>query len=549
MAHGKETPRQKMIGMMYLVLMAMLALNVSKEVLNAFVLVDEGLVKTTKNFAQKNDIYYQAFDKAAAENPVKAGPWQASALEVKRRSDELVNYIQELKLELVRKADGDDATAIHGEEVHAGDIKQQSELNIPAEQMIGSEGGRKGNELKAAIEGLREYFLSLIAEENESIRESIESSLDTHGHTDKKGETHSWQETHFSHNPLVGVVALMSKMQSDVRNAESEALNYLYGQIDAGSFKFNLIEPVVIPRSTNVIRGNDYQSDIFMAAFDTTQEPTVYIGRYDSTVNDDGTVEYHMVGELGTDYDTIPVTGGKGVYVAPGRSLGQQSYQGIISLKRMDGTRTNKPFHASYNVDEPALVVSPTQMNVFYNAIDNPVAISVPGYPANSIRATFSHGRIVGSGTQYTVTPNREANEDIGLARVSVSVVVDGQTRSMGSKPFRVDPLPPPRAMLAGRPGGAFRKSQILGEMGLKAEMPESFKFGGVNYTVTSYIFEYVAGGVTYPIPVQGGNFSTEVRSAINNSRPNSSIYFTDIKVIGPDGVVQDLGTIRAKLQ
>ena len=88
MAHGKETPRQKMIGMMYLVLMAMLALNVSKDVLDAFVLVDEGLTKTTQNFAEKNDVYYKEFDRAAAENPVKAGPWQNKAIEVKRRADE-----------------------------------------------------------------------------------------------------------------------------------------------------------------------------------------------------------------------------------------------------------------------------------------------------------------------------------------------------------------------------------------------------------------------------------------------------------------------------
>ena len=173
MAHGKETPRQKMIGMMYLVLMAMLALNVSKDVLDAFVLVDEGLVKTTENFAQKNDVYYQEFDRAAAENPVKAGPWQTKALEVKRRSDELHNYIQELKIEIIKHADGEEAPAIHGEEVHSAEIRANDDANKPAEIMIGPDEGGKANDLLVAIEEFRAHLLTLISEENENTRTAI----------------------------------------------------------------------------------------------------------------------------------------------------------------------------------------------------------------------------------------------------------------------------------------------------------------------------------------------------------------------------------------
>ncbi len=545
MAHAKETPRQKMIGMMYLVLMAMLALNVSKEVLDAFVLVDEGMVTTTKNFAQKNDVYYQEFDRAAAENPVKAGPWQAKALEVKRRSDELHKYIQDLKIEIVQYADGEDAEAIVGEEVHTADIRANDNQDKPAEIMIGPDEGGKANDLKVAIDELREYFLSLISEENQSIRGSIESSLNTDDYIAPDGEKHSWQHAYFSHVPLVGVIALMSKMQSDVRNAESETLNYLYAQIEAGSFKFNLIEPVVIPKSNHVIRGSEYEASVFMAAFDTTQEPKVYIGTYDSIVGDDGTVEYNMVGELGRDYDTVPIAGGKGIYRVRPSSLGEKKWEGIISLKRMDGSYTNKPFRESYIVAEPALVVSPTEMNVFYNAIDNPVEISVPGYPANSIRARINNGRMVGSGTRYTVTPTR-----LGMATVSVSVMVDGVSRSMGSKEFRVERVPPPFPALAGKRGGNLRRSAALAELGLKAEMPEWFKFGGVSYQITSYEFEATVQGFTKRVPNQGANFNSEIRQTLRDQvRSNSSIYFNEIKAVGPDGAVVTLPTLGLKIQ
>lgn len=545
MAHGKETPRQKMIGMMYLVLMAMLALNVSKDVLDAFVLVDEGLTKTTMNFAQKNDVYYTEFDRAAAENPVKAGPWQDKALEVKRRADELHGYIQELKIEIIKAGDGDDAEAIHGEEIHSHLVNAKDNQDKPAEIMIGADGGGKANDLKMAIDEIREFLLGQISEENEQLRASIESSLNTHDHEAVDGEMHSWEQTHFAHLPLIGVVTLMSKMQSDVRNAESETLNYLYSQIDAGSFKFNLIEPVIIPKSNHIIRGNDFEASVFMAAFDTTQEPIVYIGEYDSTITDEGTIEYSMVGNIGTDYDTVPVTGGKGIYRVRSSSLGEKKWGGIISLKRMDGSFTNKPFSSSYIVAEPALVVSPTEMNVFYLAVDNPVEISVPGYPANSIRASINNGRMTGRGTRYTVVPTRE-----GAARVSVSVTVDGQTRSMGSKQFRVEKVPDPFPTIAGRRAGTLRRSDVLAEIGLKAEMPEWFKFGGVSYKITGYEFTAVVGGFDKVVTVNSDQFTSEVRQVIRTQvRANSRIYFNDITAVGPDGGTRTLPTLAIKVR
>lgn len=534
-----------MIGMMYLVLLAMLALNVSKDVLDAFVLVDEGLTKTTANFAQKNDVYYQEFDRAAAENPVKAGPWQKKAMEVKQRADELHNYIQELKLELVRDTEGEDTEAISGEEIKSILIKKNNEMDKPAEFMIGPDQGGKANDLKMAIEEYRAFLLSLIPEENTSLRQSVETSLNTDERQAKDGEMHSWQLTHFDHNPLVAIIALMSKMQSDVRNAESETLNYLYTQIEAGSFKFNLIEPVVIPKSNHIIRGNEYEASVFMAAFDTTQDPIVYVGSYDSTVTDDGTVDYHMVGTEGQDYEVIPVRGGKGVYTVRTTSLGEKKWGGIISLKRMDGTTTNKPFGESYIVAEPALVVSPTEMNVFYLAVDNPVEISVPGYPANSIRASINNGRLRGSGTRWVANPTRE-----GTANVSVSVVIDGQSKPMGTKPFRVDKVPDPYPTLAGKKSGTLRRSEALAELGLKAEMPEWFKFGGVSYTITGFEFTAVVGGFDKVVNNDGANLNSEVRQTIREQvRTNSRIYFNDIKAVGPDGSTRTLGSLSLKIR
>src|SRR5512133_1849094 len=100
MAHERLSPRQKMIGMMYLVLTAMLALNVSKEAVEAFKRVDRGLTESISNYALKNDILYKEFDRAAAENPTKAGRYKSTAYAVKERADEAFNFIQGLKIEI-----------------------------------------------------------------------------------------------------------------------------------------------------------------------------------------------------------------------------------------------------------------------------------------------------------------------------------------------------------------------------------------------------------------------------------------------------------------
>jgi len=544
MAHAKETPRQKMIGMMYLVLMALLALNVSRDVLNAFVLVDESLTKTTENFYHKNDVYYKAFDRAAAENPVKAGPWKVKSDEVKRKSDELNKYIQGLKLELVKAVEGEDTKAIVGEALVDNAINARENTFVSNEILIGSNKDGKANDLRAAIEQYKEYLLTTVGEKAGDIRETIKTSLNTDDPKAKQGEILRWQDEHFEDVPLIAAITMLSKMQSDVRNAESDALRYLFTQIEAGSFNFNLLEPVVIPNSNYIMRGTDYNANIFMAAFDTTQSPTVFVGDYDSTITDDGTVEYKMKGELGRDYTAVPIIGGKGVYKVPTSATGWKKWRGIISLKRLDGGTTSKPFIAEYQVAEPNLVVSATKMNVFYLGVPNPVEISIPGVPSDRIVASTNNGRISSSGGTYVVNPTKE-----GASQISVSVREDGQLHPRGSKTFRVRKVPNPDATLAGfRSGASLSKSQILAELGPKATMPDWFEFD-LEFTVTSFSIATYIQGFYQDVPTTSGTFSSQQREVLRNLNPGSKLYLNDVTAVGPDGSPRNLGTIFIKVK
>jgi len=216
MGHGKETPRQKMIGMMYLVLTALLAMNVSKDVLNAFILVDEGLTKTTHNFFQKNESLYDDFEAAYQLNKTKVQDWKTKSDEVKEKSQAIYDLMQEYKKQIVIKGEGPETEAIHEDEVHLHLVAGKDNTNVPAEVMILN---KKGAELKEEMIKYKEYLFSLIEdkETNASLVKSIESSLDTEDPPPtKEGERHSWESENFEHLPLAAVITMLSKMQSDI---------------------------------------------------------------------------------------------------------------------------------------------------------------------------------------------------------------------------------------------------------------------------------------------------------------------------------------------
>ena len=302
MASGKLSPRQKMINMMYLVLTALLALNVSKEVLNSFFEVNTGVVRTTTNFADKNIETYNDFTAAAELNPVKAGPFRDQALAVKREADALVNYIQELKYKLVLSVDKSvflgQYTDLDGEIIEGNETeleweklsKEQKKLpiahlyNKKNRDISGKVLIRTGaaESLKQQLNTYKNNMLS-IAGNNDVLAKNINSALET---KDKPGKgakgTISWENYNFLDMPSVGALTLLSKMQSDVRNTEADVIKLLKENIDAGSLKFTSAEAIQIPTSTFVLRGDSFRSQIFISAKDTTQDPLIFVGDYDS---------------------------------------------------------------------------------------------------------------------------------------------------------------------------------------------------------------------------------------------------------------------------
>jgi gliding motility-associated protein GldM len=539
---GKQTPRQKMIGMMYLVLTALLALNVQKDVLNAFVIVDEGLTKMNENYESTNKDLYGSLDQAVAEKPKKGKQYQDIALEVKRQANELCKLIQDDKLKIVEISEGAKSEAIKGDTILPEKINGKEKTDVPGQVMI-TEG--RGKILREKIEKFREFLLSKIEPKATVIRSSLAKGLNTEVPLDLSLKGGNWENENFEHLPLVGVTTILSGLQANIRNAESDMIRYLLQMIEKGTFKFTDIEALVIHNSNYVIRGTNYQAKIFLAAYDKTQKPEIWLGPVDSTINSDGSVTYKKDPKF--NYDTsLTVVGGKGIYTKTGTAVGNFKWGGLIRIPAPGGGEDIwKPFKEQYQVAEPMLVVSPTKMNVFYIGVDNPVDISVPGIPADKIFPAINNGIIkqVGKGS-YVVNPSRAGQN----ADVSVLAEIDKAKRNMGTKTFRVRIVPDPVAKVYGIKGaGTIDRNVLLAQSGVIAEM-ENFEFD-LQFKVTEFTVSTNVGGFTVDKLTKSNRFSAEQMNLVKQISKGQKVYVESIRAIGPDGTTRQLGSIALTIK
>ena len=546
MSKGKETPRQKMIGMMYLILTAMLALNVSKEAVEAFRKVDMSLTKTTANYIKKNDITYAAFDAAAAENPEKAGAWKTKAYEIKGRADELYNYIQDLKVEIITTAEGSDSEALLPDnQIDINKVKKIDENNVPSEILVGANQGGKGNDLKALIEDYREYLVETLEGKDASAERSILDILNTDNPQNlEKTGTEDWVTANFQTMPLVAAITMLSKMQVDVRNAETDVLNFLYTQIDAGAFRFNYIVPTVTTNTSYVMQGNEYEARVFVAATDTTQDLEIFVGPYTTKTNPDGTPLYEPTSQA----TQLPIDeSGRGVYrVRPG-SVGEKSWGGVIRMKAPDGSVRTYKFDQKYSVGMPNVVVSPTAMNVLYQGIQNPLDISVPGVGSDklTVRMTngdISKGKYKNYRGEYVAQPRTVGQN----AQIIVSANIDGKVQSFPPVEFRVRRLPDPEARFANMKEGNVLKSVAAAQQVVTAVL-ENFEFD-LTYTVTGFTVSVNDKGYEITAESNNNRLTDKQKGLIGNLRAGQKLIIEKIRAVGPDGRTRDLNPIILKI-
>lgn len=510
------SPRQKMINLMYIVLTAMLALNVSSDVLNGFTQVEEGLKRTNTNVEERNAGILASLEAFAAQNPDKGRRWYDKATEVRRVTDGIYHRIDSLKRLIVIEADGSDADV--------DNIQNRDNLEAASVVMLAGTKSR-GAALRRDLDAYRTYITSLVTDTVKRV--SLEKTLST-APVLRKGTLgkQSWEESKFDNQPVVAAVTLLTKLQNDVKFAEGEALQNLLANVDAGDVRVNELNAFVIPQSRFVMRGGKYSANIVLAAVDTTARPEVYINGA-KLANDRGLYEFN-----------------------PG-STGSFDYSGYLVVPHGDGSVTRHPFQSSYTVIEPTATVSATMMNVLYAGIDNPISISVPGVPTGKVSATMTNGTLTRSGDHWVAHPQKVGDEAV----VSVSAEMDGRPMSMAQTKFRVRKLPDPTPYIAFKDaqgntshykggGRGLSKSLLLAAPGIEAAIDDDL----LNIAFKVLSFETVffdSMGNAIPEVSNGAQFSQRQKDSFRRLSRGKRFYISRVKAVGPDGITRDLAPIE----
>ncbi|MBP7219966.1 MAG: gliding motility protein GldM, partial [Paludibacteraceae bacterium] len=337
--------------MMYLVLTAMLALNVSADVLNGFTLVHASLNESKSTTEMQNTILYGQFEDLKSQNPGRVGEWLEKANTVKAKTAEMYQMIEDLKVDIVKQADGADGDV--------NNIKNKSNLDAGGQVALVTGRAKK---MKEAIELYRDEMLKYVSKDSAKVN-YLNRTYNTGMITKENGDKISWEGAIFESMPVVASITLLTKVQADLKHTELEVVNYLKNQIDAGDFRVNKIEGLVISESNYVTRGGRYSAKIVLAAQDSTKKPTI-------TVN-------------GKQLDGNE-------YIVQAGSVGTFPVKGTIRLPRPDGSTAEYGFESSYIVGEPTAIISADMMNVLYAGIQNPISVSVPGVPAQNINVSVN---------------------------------------------------------------------------------------------------------------------------------------------------------------
>jgi gliding motility-associated protein GldM len=545
-----------------------LALNVSKEILNSFVLINESLEVTNKNFTGKNQSQYAAFDAALANDEEKVSRWHSDAYDVKRSADGMVEHIEGLKQYLIMKTDKMDTTEVMQYVNDLKNAKSESDrksaaimvdslfglrnvnskdnYDIATNIMIGGEEGKlkegpnTASELVGKLNGFRDELIGkLDPGKGASIIEALKVNFDT----EKKlkvsaSESETWPLANFYHIPLAAVITNLSKIQTDVRNAESDVVKYLFREVDASDFKFDTLAAKIIAPNL-VFAGDEYKAEIFVAAFSTTQNPEVLIGKVDTS---DGGLK--MSGSI--DSTSVVVDRGVGTYTVSASSEGLKKYEGIIQVKSPSGQMIPYKFESEYMVMKTGVVVSPTKMNVLYVGVDNPISVSVPGVAPENVRPTLSGGNLspdskAGKGNYIATVKGGKT------ATVNVSAELGGSMRAMGKFDFRVKRVPDPEAYCAGQTDGLISKNKLAAAGAVIPKM-KNFDFD-LTFRVTSFEVTMNIGGDLLTTSAKGNRFTDGMKGKIKSLKSGSRVYIENIKAVGPDGIPRKLKPINFKIQ
>ena len=507
MASGTLSPRQKMINMMYLVLTAMLALNVSKDILLVLHKLDQGMTATVTTVAKGTENIYRSFEAQLQDNPRAAAPWEV-AKEVRSKTDEVFGLLSKTRTDLIDLTGGVDEE--EDGRLNGADNRDIPENYLLNDKSIGGQGAAK--EIKAQLTAYRDYLLTVAGNDN-NLKNELNQAFDF-SDVQQEGKKMTWEMATFSELPLAGIIPFITDLQSRVRRMEAKSVEHLYSSIDAATIKFDGVRAVVMPTNgTFVTQGGTYEADVFLAAYNSGNNP-----------------------EFG-GITPSAVENGVGKLRLPASGVGEKKLSGTMQLP---GSETVYTYDVVYTVAPPMVVISPSKMNVLYRSVDNPLEISVPGVAPKEL--VVSGPGVSGSNGNYMADVTKISGKEV-VINVRVKMP-DGKTRDAGSKEFRIKGLPQAVGMVYKKSEGIMSASLLS-----KAEVEAGYEDFPFDLPLKVVSFELKMDGQP-PIQVQGNSIPSTARELITRLRPGSTVSIRKIVATTPKGTrVSNVGIISIDVQ
>lgn len=531
MAGGKQSPRDKMIGMMYLVLLALLAMNVTKSVLNSFVVINGAMTETNEAFSGKNEATMIEFNKQNSLNAAKVAPWLKRAKAISEASAELDKYFSDLKKHIIISvegyseealANGDDWVTLDTAEA-LGDIDKPQTILLGPDPSLPKDGEWTMLEMKSKISEWEEKVLAQIPAKD---RGSIDIHFTYEDGVNADGDLEPWHISHFYHAPMAAVITDISMFQNQVKNRESEALAVLMKNITTAEFDFDEIAVKIIPKSNYVVLGDSFKADVIVAAYSTTQNPEMEVG---SALDTAGKSSDQWAVSNPVSEDRITIKDGVATYGYKPTSEGEVTWGGIMKIRKAGTDQWElHPFEHTFIAAKPSTVVSPTAMNILYKSIPNPVSVSVGGYAAKDINISVTGGSTTGSKGEYMITPSSSVKK----CTINVSVKgKDGKTKSMGTQEFRVKRLPDPNVKFASIIGsGTASKGQISNSPSVKVDEKEML-FDGIKYKVTAFDVVFPSSKGSIVLSAKNNKITPQMKTKFGNLRKGQTVIIKNVKL------------------
>ena len=507
MAGAKETPRQKLISLMYLVFITMLALNVSKEVLDGFGQMYEKISDANERVDESNN---NIFENIKVNSEEKGGKWIGhlrTAKEIKEESDAFYDRISEIMNQITEKQREKDP-----------DLKEYAQMDKgeALDVIFFKEGSDvAANEFLDMINNYKMHVIQVFGSQYPEYIEMVEARFDTGDENgniqNRDGLDEPWLNANFQGFPLVSSLAKFSMMQNDIRQTEHDVFATLMGKELKMSSTVNESNYISLLKTE---KGAYYQGETF--------DGSIVLGRKGGAQNPNR-VDLKMDGMLLTEKDYDLIAGGIKLKVPAGNPGDHEISGDLVFLN--DGMESKIPVKQSFAViSKPnSAVISADKMNVVYRGVENPMTISIPGIPDNKVSAS-APGLRKGRGSKYNMIPGKGREIKISAS----GTLPDGQRVSTTTK-FRIKDIPAPQGTVRKQSGSVTIPKSSL-EISSIGAVLEDFDF---DITLKTVSFKFKVPGQP-TISINGSKLDARAKSALRRAKAGQSVQVFDIKVVNP---------------